>query len=267
MKFNYRMADRVISVDSHFEQVHRLCKDYLTEDPADFAVSVNAEEIEKEREKAVREDLQEGRTPRTWGDPYLEELAVYRKIAEKMPEYDTVLIHGSAVAVDGSAYLFTAKSGTGKSTHTKLWREQFGERAVMINDDKPLLYIGPDRAVIYGTPYNGKHRIGTNTSAPLKAICFLVRGQKNKLRPLTSGEIFPRIWAQVYRPADAFALRRTLELLNRLTGTVSFYELSCNMDPEAAVTAYEGMNPEAAGTQKEETAVREGGTRAADQQF
>lgn len=52
----------------------------------------------------------------------------YRKIAEKLVQYDVMLFHGSAVAVDGIGYLFTAKSGTGKSTHTRLWREYFGDR-------------------------------------------------------------------------------------------------------------------------------------------
>ncbi len=88
-----------------------------------------------------------------------------------MPSYDTVLFHGSALAIDGDGYLFTAKSGTGKSTHTRLWRERFGDRVVMINDDKPLLHIDAGSVIAYGTPWNGKHRLGTNASVPLRADC------------------------------------------------------------------------------------------------
>ena len=84
-------------------------------------------------------------------DDYLETLAVCRKIAERMPEYDTFLFHGSCIAVDGVGYLFTAKSGTGKSTHTRLWRELLDNRATMVNDDKPLIRIADDGLVIYGT--------------------------------------------------------------------------------------------------------------------
>ena len=106
-------------------------------------------------------------------DEYLETLAVYRKIAEKMIDYDTILFHGSVIAVDGIGYLFTAKSGTGKSTHTRLWRELFGERAVMVNDDKPLIKVSENGIIVYGTPWDGKHRLSTNTFVPLKGICFM----------------------------------------------------------------------------------------------
>ena len=64
---------------------------------------------------------------RKYSDIYLETMAVYRKIEDKLLDYDTILFHGSAVAVDGVGYLFTAKSGTGKSTHTRLWREMLSE--------------------------------------------------------------------------------------------------------------------------------------------
>ncbi|MBO4873375.1 MAG: hypothetical protein J5496_08195 [Lachnospiraceae bacterium] len=265
MKKNYRIADKVISVDSLFESVHLLCRDYLTEEPADFAVRILPDMIEEEQEKAAREAIQEGRKPRKWSDAYLEELAVYRKIAEKMPEYDTVLIHGSAVAVDDEAYLFTAPSGTGKSTHTRLWRELFGERAVIVNDDKPLLRIGKDQTVIYGTPYDGKHHLSTNIAVPLKAICFLKRGRENHIRELSEREVFQRLFAQVYRPEDSSALQKTLELLTRLIKLVSFYELTCNMDPEAALVAYEGMNPRK--TAAEGKKALEEGDRRADRQF
>ena len=80
--------------------------------------------------------------------------------------------------MDGQAVLFTAKSGTGKSTHTKLWRDLFGERAVMVNDDKPLLRILKDGVLVCGTPWDGKHRLSTNCALPLKAICILERGKK-----------------------------------------------------------------------------------------
>ena len=100
-----------------------------------------------------------------------------------MISYDTILFHGSVIAVDGIGYLFTAKSGTGKSTHTRLWREYFGDRAAMVNDDKPLLKITDSSVIAYGTPYNGKHRLGTNISVPLKAICILTRAADNHIEP------------------------------------------------------------------------------------
>ena len=134
-----------------------------------------------EKEKSRREDIKEGIPIREFSDAYLETLAVYRKICSCLLDEDILLFHGSVVSVDGIGYLFTAKSGTGKSTHTKYWREYFKDRAIMINDDKPLLEIKEDRVNVYGTPWDGKHRLSCNTCVPLKAICILNRGQDNNV--------------------------------------------------------------------------------------
>ena len=133
------------------------------------------EQLEREQEESRASALQEGRTP--WEAPlrYLEELAIYRQIAEQAPERGVLLFHGSAVAVDGQTYLFTAKSGTGKSTHTRLWRQRFGDRALMVNDDKPLLRFTETEVLVCGTPWNGKHHLSAPVQLPLKALCVLMR--------------------------------------------------------------------------------------------
>jgi len=146
------------------------------------------------------------------------------------------------IAVDGVGYMFTAKSGTGKSTHARLWREQFGDRAVMINDDKPLLKITDAGVIAYGTPWNGKHHLDTNTSVPLKAICILCRGETNRIEPVGKKEAYPLLCQQSNRAADPEGMLRTLKLIESLSGSVALYRLTCNMDPEAALVAYQGMN-------------------------
>ena len=236
----YKIAYKVVEVTSIHAEVHKYCADYLTDEPADYSVTTTQADIDFEREKSAREDEIEGIPIQHFSDSYLEELAVYRKIAEKILDYDTVLFHGSVVAVDGVGYLFTAKSGTGKSTHTRLWREYFGERAVMVNDDKPLLHIA-DTVTAYGTPYNGKHRLGTNTSVPLKAICILTRSADNHIEPITREQAYTMLLQQVYRPADMLKMAKTLELVDRLADSVKLYRLGCNMDISAAKVAYEGM--------------------------
>ena len=237
----YRIADKVVEICSLYEEVHEYCADYLTNEPADYSVTTTQADIDFEREKSSREDAVEGIPTRHFPDSYLEELAVYRKIAEEMIGYDTFLFHGSAITVDGVGYLFTAKSGTGKSTHTRLWREYFGERAVMVNDDKPLLTITESGVTVYGTPYNGKHRLGTNTSVPLKAICILTRADENHIEPITGEQAYTMLLQQVYRPADMQKMAKTLSLLDGLAKRVRFYRLGCNMDASAAKIAYEGM--------------------------
>ena len=179
----YQIAGKNIELISIHKAVHRLCRDYRAEGGPDFRVEIGQADLDYERSRATIDA----------SDAYLEALAVYRKIAEKMPEYDTVLMHGSAAALDGEAYLFTAKSGVGKSTHARLWREVFGARVVMVNDDKPLVRITDSGVTVYGTPWNGKHRLGENISAPLRAVCILERAEENMIRPVTKAEAYPAL--------------------------------------------------------------------------
>ena len=234
------MAEKDIEVKTVFETVHDLCIRYRSVGSPDLFAQTTQADIDLEREKSAREDMIEGCAVRVYSDGYLETLAVYRKIAEKMPDYDTFLFHGSCVSVDGAAYLFTAKSGTGKSTHTRLWRELLGDRAVMVNDDKPLIRVNEDgSAVAYGTPWDGKHRLSSNISVLLRAICILERSTDNSIREITKAEALPMLIQQAYRPADPVALAKTLALIDRLN--VRLYRLSCNMDISAATLSYENM--------------------------
>lgn len=240
--FNIRLADKVIGIEPMYDSIKEYCHDYLTDERADFTVKTETADIAFEREKSDREAIAEGKNPVDYSDGYLETLSVYRKIAEKMPSFDTVLFHGSVIAVDGVGYLFTAKSGTGKSTHTRLWRELFGDRAVMINDDKPLLKITENGVIAYGTPWDGKHRLSTNRSVPLKAICILTRSDENFINEISPKEAYQMILQQTYRPIDRLAMVQTMTLTDMLMKKTRLYRLGCNISPEAAKAAFEGMN-------------------------
>ena len=236
-----KLAGKTVQVTTCRAGFGEFAAQYLTEEDTDFCVETTAEDILFEREKSAAEDRLEGHAVREYGDAYLETLAVYRKIAVRMLDYGTMLMHGSAVAVDGKAYLFIASSGTGKSTHVRLWREKFRGRAVMINDDKPLVRVG-GRVMICGTPWDGKHHLSTPTEAELKAVCILERGETNRIERISGREAYPMLLQQSYRPKDAAALMKTLQLVQRLSGQVGLYRLRCNMEPEAADVAYEMMS-------------------------
>lgn len=240
-EFTIALAGRRISVSALFEGTRQFCQEYLAEGEADFSVTVTPADIAFERQKSEREDLVEGIPVRQFPDWYLETLAVYRKIAEKMLDYDTLLFHGSAISVDGEGYLFTAKSGTGKSTHSRLWRQTFGDRAVMVNDDKPLLRVVEDQVLVCGTPWDGKHRISTNICVPLKGICILSRAQENHIEPVEMPRALPMLLQQSYRPNDPAGLAKLLSLLDKVSKRTGLYSLGCNMEPEAAIVAYNGM--------------------------
>ena len=237
-EFTIEIAEKPVGIRTGHPKTWEQCEKYLTEKAPKMVVSATVQDIARMREKAVREDALEGKVPQSYSDAYLESLAVYRKICEKMVDYDTILMHGSVVAVDGVAYLFTAKSGTGKSTHTRFWRELFGERAIMVNDDKPLLKLVEEGVLACGTPWDGKHHLSTNVCLPLKAICILERGEENEIHPISAQEALPMVFQQTHRPKN---MAKYMEIIDKLMQRVSFYRLKCNQSPEAAKTAYEGM--------------------------
>lgn len=243
----YKITDIPIRINSIHQAVHNLCMDYQTKEHPQFTITTTQSDIEFERKKSNLQDQKEGREIRQFSDSYLETLAVYRKIAEVLLQEDCLLFHGSAVAVDGSVYLFTAKSGTGKSTHTRLWRTLFGSRAVMVNDDKPLLKVMDKGVMVYGTPWDGKHRLSSNIAVPLKAICILERSQINHIKPISRKEALPVMIQQTYRPSDTEKLAKTMKLVDRLMSGAAIYRLGCNMELEAARIAYEGMQEERIG--------------------
>ena len=133
--FNIRIAGCSAAVSSLFASTRDYCGKYLTEENPECTITVNREDLIFEQEALRQEALEEGIRIRTFTDPFLERTAIQRKLAEFLFDRDILMTHGSTVAVDGKAYLFTARCGTGKSTHTRLWRQVFGNRAVMINDD------------------------------------------------------------------------------------------------------------------------------------
>lgn len=241
MKDTYKIAGRIIAIESVYSMVHELCADYRYSGTADFSVTTTRKDIEYENNKSRNEDIKAGIPIRNFSDDYLETLAVYRKIAEKMIDYDTILFHGSVISVDGVGYLFTAKSGTGKSTHTRLWRELFGKRAVMVNDDKPLINLSENGIMVYGTPWDGKHRLSTNISVPLKAVCVLERSEKNRIEKVTAYSMYNMLVQQVYRPQNPQKLMKTLQLIDIFSENAELYRLGCNMDISAAEIAYNAM--------------------------
>lgn len=238
--FCMELAGRVVRIRSRYDEVYRLCRDYLTEAPADFTAEATEEDLAEERRLALREAALEGKPAVNYKDAYLETLAVYRKIGMGMLQYDTLLVHGSAVCADGEAYLFTAPSGTGKTTHTRLWLSEI-PGSFVVNGDKPLIRLLPDRIEVCGTPWSGKEGLNRRVNVPLKAICFLERGKQNEISRTSFRETYPLLMQQCYRPTEPEAMRRTLELISRLGEETALYRLHCNMEPEAALVAYNGM--------------------------
>lgn len=165
--FSIDLAGACIRVSPLHGRVRALCRDYLSEGVPALHVRTTQVEIDAERDGPQ------------WSDDYLETLAVYRKIAEWLPSCERMLVHGAAVAFQGRAHLFCAPSGTGKSTHVRLWCEHLGSAVTVINGDKPIVRVPADGGppIVYGAPWAGKEGWQTNASAPLAGICFLGRSR------------------------------------------------------------------------------------------
>jgi len=156
--------------------------------------------------------------------------------------FDGMLLHASAVVLDGRAYLFSAPCGTGKSTHTKLWLKVFGDRAYMLNDDKPALRFEDGAWYAYGTPWSGKHDISTNIRVPVAGICFLHQAKENTIRPFSGTKAIFALLEQTARPAGAALRLQLMTLLDKLLTNLPVWEMGCNMDPQAAQVSYEAMS-------------------------
>ena len=233
MKNTYKFGDIPIEITYRGSYLEQKAKDYITDEEPLFSVFATDEDLEYEREKSEEGD--------EFSKPYLEYVAIHRLICEKIIDYGLVLFHSSVVELDGECYLFTAKSGTGKSTHTRMWREVFGEDAVMINDDKPLIREIDGKFYAYGTPWDGKHALSVNKKSPIKAICYLERGEKNEIEKVNSQDVTYNLLAQVYRPRNQEGLIKTLDFADSMLKSIPMYKMKCTISHEAAQMAYDAM--------------------------
>lgn len=258
----YRFAGITAQISTNHSYLHDRCAQYKSDETPQVSITVTPDDISFEREMAQREAAAENIPFRDFGIETYEFTAAYRKLVEELAFYDVFLMHGSAIAVDGKSILFTAKSGTGKSTHARLWREYLADSVTMINDDKPLLRIentgqNIDRPTsdksplssngngpivnVYGTPWDGKHQLSSNVHAPLRAICVLERGANNQITKVEFSDVLPLLLQQIYRPRNAEALKHVITSAYQAFATTPVYRLQCNMDISAAQIAYEAV--------------------------
>lgn len=169
-----------------------------------------------------------------------------RQFCAGLLDFGGFYLHASAVEMDGKAYLFSAKSGVGKSTHTRLWQQLFEGKAQVFNDDKPALRYLDGVWYAYGTPWCGKDGINQNKKVPLAGVCFLRQAGENKIRQLTKQEALGMLFSQTIR---RFSSARKLDLLlghlENLVDKIPVFELENRPEPEAARLSYETMSRKA----------------------
>ena len=225
MNATIKIAGLAIGLEFEYGHTLEYVKEFLTDEPPVFTVCATAEDIKLEHEYSGI------RVP----DRYAENIVLYRKIAEKLPEYDALVFHGAVLEYDGIAYAVTAHSGVGKTTHTRLWLKEFEGKAKILNGDKPILRIIDGEVYAASTPWRGKEGYGYNGMRKLGAIGFLARGTVNKSRTVTPDDAVMRFMNQVYiSKVNVLSLTRSMRVCNKLLSGVPLYEFECNMDPDAA---------------------------------
>lgn len=235
----YRIAEMNIAVKAKYEETYRYMSDFVT-DSSDYELYIEPtdEMIRHEAElgEAIHGDA---------GSPYIcEAVAILRVICDHIINKGGFFLHCSCLRYHGEAIIFTAPSGTGKSTHAALWRRYFGDEVEMINDDKPLVREKDGQFFIYGTPWNGKHGLGNNISAPIRAVVFLAQAPENHIKKLTAFEAVGLLLQQTVLPTDRAHMSTLLDMMGRLLETVPMYKLWCNISDNAVMTVYRELYEE-----------------------
>ena len=229
------LAGLNVEAETRFEFSDNLTKDYLScSENTDFSVSVTDEDIQREAEASEIK----------YGKGYLESIALYRKIAEKLPYYDAVVFHGAVIAYNGGAYAFTARSGVGKTTHIRLWLERFGDKVHILNGDKPILRVIDGVVYASGTPWRGKEGYGIPEMLPLRTVAFIDRSEEPSAREITTSEALMRFASQIYVPNEPRAAALSLSVLNRIISSVKLVDVKANMKTESAEVSFAALTGE-----------------------
>ena len=232
MAFTVKLANYYIKLESDNPKLQEFFRDYMEVcENVDFSISWSEDDFQ----------IEDQGTDSQFSHDYLETLVVLRKISEILPQKDCLLFHGASISYQGQGYLFAAPSGTGKSTHIRLWRKYLGKEVGIINGDKPFISFNTTPPLVHGTPWAGKEHWQKNCQFPLSAICFIKRGTTNTIRKTSIIEALPLLMKQIYIPQDEVSATQTLALIDLLIKKVPLYLLECDMSEDAVRCSFEEL--------------------------
>lgn len=228
----YEIAGLRVKIENKYDFTTKFCKEYLSEDQfseVDVVARVTEEEFAAER--AISDEFSDG---------YIENICLYRSLCKQIPTRSRMLLHCAVLQFNGKGYAFLGRSGTGKSTHTRLWKQYLGTPQ-MINGDKPILQYTQDGFIAHGTPWKGKEGWGMRASAPLCGLCFLEQAKTNAIRKLSPAEAASRLFTQILLPENEEDVVSTLDMADKLVTLVPCYLLQCDISKEAVKASFEMM--------------------------
>lgn len=236
MEFTAKIADLTVGISCTHDLTRSMCEGYLTEEAPMFCIEASEEHQEKLRKYFLG-------FSQVFSDDYIESLTLYDSFCGKILAYDAAAFHAALISFDGEGIAFSAPSGTGKTTHIKLWKQVYGDRVKIINGDKPVFTYRNREMLASGMPWCGKEGWNLNETVALRAVCFIDRAEKNSIELMSdNGQKMHRLFGQLMMPDDEGAqMIQYLDFANKLINTVPFYLLRCNMSLDAVSTAHDGI--------------------------
>ena len=232
-RFTIEIAHKTLGIESSYVYTKNLCGPFITADGDDNLTKI-FRVTDEELESACAQ------VPDCTPD-YLESVCLHKQIVEWLPIQGCFVFHGAAISFNKGGYIFSAPSGTGKSTHIRLWRKFLGEAVDIVNGDKPVISVQEGEPLVCGTPWAGKEDWKRNICVPVRALCFLDRSTENSVVKLSSRESLGRLFNQTYLSENEGTMKLTLEHVNRLLEKVPVYLLRCDMSEEAVRCSFEGL--------------------------
>lgn len=232
----YKLFDLYYDIEFINEQTKEFLSDYLTDEnrPPCESIKITSEEIFDELKKDT-----------THNEAYHEFICIFRHLCASVMKHNGLFIHSAVISMDGCGYMFSGRSGAGKSTHIGEWVKYFGaERVKIINGDKPVIRFFDDGIYAYGNPWHGIEGWSLNSKVKLKSVCFIKKAKENRIRRMKAPEILYELINQTVIPKNSGDKLTYFGLLDKFISGLDFYELECDISAEAVKTAYNAMKGE-----------------------
>lgn len=238
MAFKIRIAELLCEIHNRYEWIRRKCTGYIVQDTAaaDISVTVSDEYLTRYIDWCA--SIFGPDVPRV-SEEIAEYYVFWKELGPHLLDFDALCLHATAVEYQGGAYLFTAPSGYGKTTHARLWVKAFAPDARIINGDHPIVRWQDGQFIAYGTPFCGKEGYNENVGVPVQGICYLTHSDTNSIRPMAPSMAFAQLFYDLNSSMDT--VDKYFDMVTRLVEHVPVYQLCCNQEEEAARVAYAGM--------------------------
>ena len=162
---------------------------------------------------------------------FLELLALERHLLR----LNALVLHSSFIEYEGKSILFSAPSGTGKSTQAGLWQKY--ENVEIINGDRSIIHLEGDRFYSEGLPFCGSSQIHLNRKMPLGAIVFIEQWPDNIAEPMKPANAASKLYGEMsVNNWNTQAVLKSFDLIEKITNAVPMVHLKCNMEQDAVET-------------------------------